>query len=130
MFFKMNLKAISGLSILVLLLGITSSSYHTAFALDTNEQPILKKDLRSIMNDYKAAVAKAKAGLLSSIEKANADAKLAVQKGIPMDEINTVTKTTIAKARAELKLDIQKAKAEAKLALIQLKAAIDKNKTS
>lgn len=47
-----------------------------------------------------------------------------------MDAINTVTKTTIAKARAELKLDIQKAKAEAKSALMQLKAAVDKNKTS
>ena len=123
----MNLKAIFGLSALVLLLGVVSSNYHTAFALDTSEQLLLKKDLRTIMNDYKAAVAKAKAGLLSSIKKANADAKLAVQKGIPMDEINAATKTTIAQAKAELKLDIQKAKAEAKTALLQLKAAVDKN---
>lgn len=79
------------------------------------------------MNDYKIAVAKAKAELLSSIKKANTDAKLAVQKGIPMDEINAATKTTIAKAKAELKLDIQKAKAEAKTALMQLKAAVDGN---
>ena len=126
----MNLKAIFGLSVLVLLLGVVSSSYHTAFAFDANEQSLLKKNLKSIMDDYKAAVAKAKAELLSSIKKANADAKLAVQKGISMDEINTVTKSTIAKARAELKLDIQKAKADAKIALLQLKAAVDKNNTS
>ena len=99
----MNLKAISSLSILVLLLGVSSSSYHLAFALEnTNDQSILKKDLQSIMNDYKAAVTKAKADLLSSI----------------------------AKAKAELKLDIQKAKVEAKAALIQLKAAVDKNNLS
>jgi hypothetical protein len=125
----MNLKTISGLSVLVLLFGVVSSSNHYAFALDksTNEQYLLKKDLQSIMNDYKIAVAKAKAELLSSIKKANTDAKLAVQKGIPMDEINAATKTTIAKAKAELKLDIQKAKAEAKTALMQLKAAVDGN---
>ena len=126
----MNLKAIFGLSALVLLLGVVSSNYHTAFALDTNEQYILKKDLRSIMDDFKAAVGKAKAELLSSVEKANSDAKLAVQKGIPIDEINAATKSTITKARAELKLDIQKAKADAKTALLQLKAAVDKNKQS
>ena len=68
--------------------------------------------------------------MISSIEKANADAKIAAQKGIPIDEINTVTKTTIAKARAELKLDIQKAKADAKIALLQLKATVDKNHSS
>ncbi|MBI5377609.1 MAG: hypothetical protein HZA82_03195 [Thaumarchaeota archaeon] len=127
----MNLKAISGLSILVLLLGVTSSSYHLAFALEsTNEQSLLKKGVQSIMNDYKVAVAKAKSDLLSSIVKANTNAKLAIQKGIPIDEINTVTKTTIIKAKTELKLDLQKAKAEAKTALIQLKAAVDKNKLS
>ena len=126
----MNLKVASCLSILVLLLGVASSSYHTAFALDTSEQLLLKKDLRSIMDDFKAAVGKAKAELLSSVEKANSDAKLAVQKGIPIDEINAATKSTIAKAKAELKLDIQKAKADAKTALLQLKAAVDKNKQS
>jgi len=128
----MNLKTISGLSILVLLLGVVSSSNHSAFALEksTSEQYILKKSLQSIMTDYKVAVTKAKAELLSSIKKANSDAKLAVQKGIPMDAINAATKTTIAKAKAELKLDIQKAKAEAKAALMQLKTAVDNNKIS
>lgn len=126
----MNLKTASGVSIMVLLLGVASSSYHTASALGTNDSITLKKDLRVIMNDYKANIDKAKAELLFSIKKANADAKLAVQKGIPMDEINAVTKATIAKARADLKLDIQKAKAEAKAALLQLKAAVDKNNSS
>ena len=126
----MNLKAISAISIVVLLLGITSSSSHTALALGTHDSLILKKDLRLIMNEYKATVTKAKADLLSSIKKANADAKLAVQKGIPIDEINTATKATIAKARADLKLDILKAKAEAKAALLELKAAVDKNNFS
>jgi len=126
----MNLKIASGISIMVLLLGVTSSSYHTASALGTNDSAILKKDLRVIMNDYKASIEKAKAELLFSVKKANADAKLAVQKGMPMDEINAATKATIAKARADLKLDIQKAKAEAKAALFQLKAAVDKNNSS
>lgn len=127
----MNPKAISSLSILVLLLGVASSSYHLAFALEnTNEQSLLKKGVQSIMDDYKVAVAKAKSDLLSSIVKANTNAKLAIQKGIPIDEINTVTKTTIIKAKTELKLDLQKAKAEAKTALMQLKAAVDKNKLS
>ncbi len=126
----MNLKAISGISIVVLLLGITGLSSHVALALGTNDSLILKKDLRVIMNEYKATVTKAKAELLSSIKKANSDAKLAVQKGVPMDEINAITKATIAKARADLKLDIQKAKIEAKAALLELKAAVDKNNQS
>ena len=127
----MNLKIIFGLSALVLLFGAVSTSNHYAFALDksTNKQYFLNKDLQSIMNDYKIAVTKAKADLLSSVKKANADAKLAVQKGIPIDEINAATKTMITKAKAELKLDIQKAKAEAKAALMQLKATVDGNKT-
>ncbi|HSB57598.1 MAG TPA: hypothetical protein VLD38_07310 [Nitrosopumilaceae archaeon] len=123
----MDLRAISGISIVILLLGITSSSSHVALALGTDDPLILKKDLKLIMKEYKAAVTKAKAELISSIKKANADAKLAVQKGIPMDEINAATKATIAKARAELKLDIQKAKIEAKAALLELKAAVDRN---
>lgn len=125
----MNLKIVSGISIMVLLFGVVSSSNHAVYASGTNDSEILKKDLRLIMNDYKLALDKAKAEFLSSIKKANADAKLAVQKGIPMDEINAVTKATIAKARAELKLDIQKAKAEAKTVLLQLKAAVDRNNT-
>ncbi len=126
----MSLKTASGISIMVLLLGVYSSSYHTASALGTDDSMILKKDLRVIMNDYKTSIEKAKAELLFSVKKANADAKLAVMKGIPMDEINAATKATIAKARADLKLDIQKAKAEAKAALFQLKAAVDKNNSS
>ena len=123
----MNLKAISGFSILVLLFSVVGASNHYAFALDksTNAQYSLNKDIQSIMNDYKVAVAKAKAELLSSVKKANVDAKLAVQKGIPIDEINAATKATISKAKAELKLDIQKAKADAKAALMQLKATVD-----
>ena len=123
----MNLKTISGISIVVLLLGVVSSSNHAAYASGTNDSIILKMDLRLIMNDYKAALDKAKAEFLSSIKKANDAAKLSVQKGIPMDEINAVTKATIAKARADLKLDIQKAKTEAKTVLLQLKAAVDRN---
>lgn len=123
----MNLKTISGIFIVVLLLGVVSSSNHAAYASGTNDSIILKKDLRLIMNDYKAALDKAKAEFLSSIKKANDAAKLSVQKGIPMDEINAVTKATIAKARADLKLDIQKAKTEAKTVLLQLKAAVDRN---
>jgi hypothetical protein len=126
----MNLKIASGISIMVLLLGVTSSGYHTVSASGTNDSEILKKDLRVIMNDYKTSIEKAKEKLLFSVKKANADAKLAVLKGIPMDEINAATKATIAKARADLKIDIQNAKAEAKAALFELKAAVDKNNSS
>lgn len=115
---------------MVLLLGVASSNYHLAFALEsTNEQSLLKKGVQTIMDDYKMAVAKAKSNLLSSIAKANTNAKLAIQKGLPIDEINTVTKKAIAQAKAELKLDLQKAKVEAKTALMHLKAAVDKNKS-
>lgn len=127
----MNLKAAFGISIVVLLLGITSTSYHNAHALDTKDTIILKKDLRVIMDNYKANIDKAKAELLLSIKKANSDAKQAVLKGVlPMDEINAATKATIAKAREDLKLNIQNAKAEAKAALLELKAAVDKNNSS
>lgn len=115
---------------MVLLLGVASSNYHLAFALEsTSEQSLLKKGVQTIMDDYKMAVAKAKSNLLSSIAKANTNAKLAIQKGLPIDEINTVTKKAIAQAKAELKLDLQKAKVEAKTALMHLKAAVDKNKS-
>ena len=126
----MNLKVISGISIIVLILGLAGSSSHNVYAIDTTESLVLKKDLKLIMNDYKVAIDKARAEFLSSIKKANHEAKLAVQKGIPMDEINELTKATITKARAELKLDIQKAKTEAKTVLLQIKAAVDRNNLS
>ena len=74
----MNLKTASGISIMVLLLGVTSSSYHTTSALGTNDFIILKKDLRVIMNDYKANVDEAKAELLFSIKKAKPEAMAAL----------------------------------------------------
>ncbi|MGQ0794696.1 MAG: hypothetical protein ACT4N5_00725 [Nitrosopumilaceae archaeon] len=126
----MNLKVISGAFIVILILGISGSSFYNANALGRNESIILKKDLKSIMNDYQLAIEKAREDFVASIKKANHDAKLAVKKGIPMDEINSATKSTISKARADLKLDIQQAKIEAKTMLLQLKAAVDRNKLS
>jgi hypothetical protein len=126
----MSLRVILGVFIVILILGITSSSFYNANALSTNESIILKKDLKSIMKDYQLAIEKARENFVDSIKKANYDAKLAVKKGIPMDEINSATKATISKARVELKFDIQQAKTEAKTMLLQLKAAVDRNNLS
>jgi len=122
----MNLRVISGAFIVILILGISGSSFYNAYALGTNESIILKKDLKSIMNEYQLAIEKAREDFVTSIKKANHDAKLAVKKGIPMDEINLATKATISKARADLKFDIQQARIEAKTMLLQLKAAVDR----
>jgi hypothetical protein len=126
----MNLRVISGVFIVILMLGISGSSSYNANALSMNESIMLKKDLKSIMDDYQLAIEKAREDFVASIKKANYDAKLAVKGGIPMDEINSATKATISKARAELKFDIQQAKTEAKTMLLQLKAAVDRNNLS
>lgn len=124
----MNLKIASFFSVMVLLLGITSVVNHSVFAVeDVQEKMLLKKDLSSIMNDYKASILKARADLLKAIEKAKADAKDAVQNGIPMEKINAASKSSIDKAKTEFKLAIAKAKTDAKSALLQIKSAVDKN---
>lgn len=126
----MNVFQVSGIFMAILLLGFATSNSHLAFATSSKDTLILKKDLKSIMKDYTSSVAKAKKDLLSSVKKANEDAKLAIKKGIPIDEINSLTKATIAKARTTLKLDLQMAKVEAKNALLELKAAVDRNNHS
>jgi hypothetical protein len=124
----MNLKISSVCSVLVLLLGAVSQS---AFAAESiPEDSLLKKDLKSIMNDYKLAVQKARADLLKAVQKANADAKDAVQKGIPIDQINADSKAYIEKAKIDFKLAINKAKAEAKSYLLQIKSAVDQKNSS
>ncbi len=76
--FKNESKCISSLSIVILTLDVVSSSYPSAFVIRVDDQPMLKKDLRSIMDDYKSAVTKAKADLLSFIQKAKAEVKEAL----------------------------------------------------
>lgn len=121
----MNLKLVSCLTILVLLLGVTSFASNHAFAIKHNAQEnILKKDLKSIMAEYSATITKAKADFINAIEKSNANAKSAIQKGIPIDKINTASKASIEKARIDYKQAVEKAKADAKATLLQIVAAL------
>ena len=115
----MNLKLISGFSILVLLLGITVYAHNSAYAATYP-----KNDIRSIMENYRIAIEKARTDLKSAIEKANSDAKASIQKGIPTEQINTVSKSSIEKAKQDYKLAIEKARAEAKFTLQQIKLSI------
>ena len=120
----MNLKIASIFSVLVLLLGITSVT-HSAFAVEDTRKSLLKKDLSSIAYDYKMSVLKAQTDLIKAVQKANADAKASIQKGIPMEKINAASKSYIDKARTDFKLAIAKAKADAKSTLLQIKSAVD-----
>lgn len=125
----MNLKIASVFSIVVLLLGITSVT-HSAFAIEDTQKLLLKKDLSSIAHDYKMSILRAQADLIKAIEKANADAKDAVKKGVPMEKINAASKSYIDKARTDFKLAIAKAKADAKTTLLQIKSAIGQKNSS
>lgn len=124
-FFKMNLKLAACFSVLVLLLGVTTYAHNSAYA---TQYP--KNDLRTIMENYRMATEKARADLITSIGKANSDAKAFVQKGIPTDQINAASKSYIDKARQDYKLAIEKARANAKLALHQIKLSIELSKQS
>ena len=125
----MNLKIASIFSMLVLLLSVTGIT-HSAFAMENTQKPLLKKDLSSIAHDYKMSILKAQADLIKAVEKANADAKAAVQKGIPMEKINAASKSYIDKARTDFKLAIAKAKADAKSTLLQIKSAVEQRNLS
>ena len=125
----MNLKIASVFSMAVLLLGVTSVT-HSAFAIEDTQKLLLKKDLSSIAHDYKMSILKAQADLIKAIEKANADAKDAVKKGVPMEKINAASKSYIDKARTDFKLAIAKAKADAKTTLLQIKSAVDQRNLS
>ena len=84
-----------------------------------------KNDIKSIMENYRKAILKAQTDFQAAIKKANADAKDAVLKGLPIDQINADSKSKIQKARVDLKASIAEARVDAKNALLQLKAAID-----
>lgn len=84
-----------------------------------------KNEIKSIMESYRKAVAKAQSDFTAAIKKANADAKAAVAKGLPIDQINADSKATIQKARVDLKSAMDKAKSDAKTALERLKATVD-----
>lgn len=84
-----------------------------------------KNEIKSIMETYRKAVAKAQSDFTAAIKKANADAKAAIAKGLPIDQINADSKATIQKARVDLKAAMDKAKSDAKTALERLKATVD-----
>ena len=121
----MNLRLLSGFSVLVLLLGVTAYGHNSAYAVQYS-----KNDVRSIMENYRIAIEKARSDFLSSIGKANSDAKASIQKGIPSEQINAASKLSIDKARQDYKLAIEKARSDAKFALYQIKSSIGLNKQS
>lgn len=81
-----------------------------------------KNEVKTIMETYRKAVAKAQSDFTAAVKKANEDARAAVSKGLPIDQINADSKATIQKARVDLKAAIDKAKNDAKTALERLKA--------
>jgi hypothetical protein len=113
---KLQLVAITVFA--ALLVSVTLAG--TSFAQTTS-----KNDIKSIMDNYRKAIQKAQADFQAAIKKVNADAKDAVLKGLPIDQINSDSKSKIQKARVDLKASIDKARVDAKNSLLQLKAAID-----
>lgn len=83
-----------------------------------------KDDVKSIMTAYQKAIHKAQTDFTATIKKANADAREAISKNIPTDQINAESKAAISKARADLKAAKDLAQKEAKNNLAKLKAAI------
>lgn len=81
-------------------------------------------DVKSIMAAYQKAVYQAQKDFTAAIKKANADARAAVGKGLPIDQINSESKAAIAKARADLKSAKDTAQKEARNGLDKLKASI------
>lgn len=103
--------------ITVLLVSITIAN--EAFA-----QKPAKNDIKSIMETYRKAILKAQSDFTATIKKANTDAREAVSKGLPIDQINADSKAAIQKARVDLKAAVDKARSDTKSSLAQIKAAI------
>ncbi|MBM3903860.1 MAG: hypothetical protein FJ357_01765 [Thaumarchaeota archaeon] len=104
-------------TVAVLLASIT-------LAGDAFAQKSGKQEVQDIMTAYKKAIHKAQADFTTTVKKANEDARAAIAKGIPIDQINAESKATIAKARADLKAAKDTAQKETKENLSKLKAAI------
>lgn len=104
----------------ILLITVTMTNSAFAEKSETSEN-----GLQTIMDNYRKAVQKAQADFLAAVDKANDDARNAIYKGLPIDQINANTKSAIEKAREDLKDAIQDARADAKAALLALKAEVD-----
>ena len=124
----MNLKTVSAFTILVLLLGLASFGTNHAFAQEQKGQnSVLTKDLRQIYEDYKKTVNKARDDFSAAIKIAYADARDAIKKGLPIDQINAATKASIDKAIADMKNIIAKADLEKS---VQIKSVLSQKKMS
>jgi Skp family chaperone for outer membrane proteins len=104
-------------TVAVLLASIT-------LAGDAFAQKSGKQEVQDIMTADKKAIHKAQADFTAAVKKANEDARAAIAKGIPTDQINAESKAAIAKARADLKAAKDAAQKETKASLSKLKAAI------
>lgn len=88
-------------------------------------QKYAKSDLQSIMDAYENAIQQARTDFVASIKKSNDDARAAVERGLPIDQINESSKEAIQKARDSLRAATLEAQKEARNSLLQLKAQID-----
>lgn len=103
--------------IAVLLISVTLADH--AFA-----QKAGKDEIKNIMTSYQKAIYKAQKDFTDAIKKANTDARAAISKGLPTDQINAESKAAISKARADLKAAKDTASKEAKNSLAKLKATV------
>mgnify|MGYP003345306480 CR=1 FL=1 len=113
----MNRPLVAITTLLVLLASVTLVD--NAFA-----QKLDRGDVKNIMTTYQKAIHKAQTDFTAAIKKANSDARDAISKNIPTDQINAESKAAISKARADLKIAKDMAQKEAKNNLAKLKAAI------
>ncbi len=113
----MNRPLVAITALLVLLASVTLAD--NVFAQKSD-----KVDVKSIMTTYQKAIHKAQTDFTAAIKKANSDAREAISKNIPTDQINAESKAAISKARTDLKIAKDMAQKEAKNSLAKLKAAI------
>ena len=113
------MKAIPVVIAIVAVLTVSFVLADNAFAAKSG-----KEEVQSIMTAYQKAINEAQKQFKAAIEKAQSDARSAIAKGIPTDQINAQSKATIAKAKIDLKAAKDLAQKEAKKSLEQLKTTI------
>lgn len=113
---KIQLVAIMAFAVLLASVAMADS----AFA----EKKPARTDLKSIMDTYKKTIEKAQADFLKAMKKSNTDAKAAIAKGVPTNEINANSKAAMLKAKAEYNAAKTKAQEAVKASLDQIKASI------
>lgn len=109
---KLQFAALAIFAVLLLSVTLTNNSY---------AQKAPKNEIKVIAENYRKTVQKAHDDFLTAVKKANADARNAIGKGIPIDKINADSKDAIQKARDNMKSTIAKAQADVRDALQKIK---------